>query len=588
MSSTALPRRSLVAFGLFLSFLALFSATYLPVAQVEYGVHDGYMHFVSGALDPPEYAIDRETDRGLTPGQAWRRSASEGRPLNALGQYLFYGMVSELGHHRYVRSIGILGVALLAWSLFRLLAGAGHGRFRAFCAAAVAGSTLPFQVWVHWSTTALFPLGAALAGFAFVVADRAFAAPSPRRKWLSAGGAGVALLAAFAVFQPAAMFYFAFAAAVLPAPGRALGDLFRRLGWHCAIAAAALAASYGLAILGLMLYPMHVDRMALVSLSNVPGQLKWFLLQAFHYASNFALPSPSSLLLPDTTSSVSLEAADRIVGWVFFLVVSWGLVRYLRTAGGNARWKYGVAIFLLAVTFLPVLAPEVHSIRYRTLAAPSAILVLYAFFGVEGFARTLRRSSLPGLVMGVAALAGVLSAAYQVRVSLVEPQVREMEFLRGELARSDLSEVRRLYILQPTPEATFAPLRQLEVGRPSSHVRASLQAMVFLVLRETAPAYAHLPVIPVRPHDPLTPLPDSLVLDLRDLGRDPGGSSSAPDVLRSERAESGGPGGMEPTIREPTIREPTIRVFRRSKTPPVLRGPDDMSGRASAGSAECG
>ena len=328
------------------------------------------------------------------------------------------------------------------------------------------------------------------------------------------------------------MFYFVFAAAVLPAPGRALGDLFRRLGWHCAIAAAALAASYGLAILGLRLYPMHVDRTALVSLSEVPGQLKWFLLQAFHYASNFALPSPSSLLLPDTTSAATLEAADRVVGWVFFLLVSWGLVRYLRTADGNARWKYGVAIFLLAVTFLPVLAPEVHSIRYRTLAAPSAILVLYAFFGVEGFARTLRRSSLPGLVMGVAALAGVLSAAYQVRVFLVEPQVREMEFLRGELARSDLSEVRRLYILQPTPEATFAPLRQLEVGRPSSHVRASLQAMVFLVLRETAPAYAHLPVIPVRPHDPLTPLPDSLVLDLRDLGsdsdRDPGGSGSAP------------------------------------------------------------
>ena len=533
MRLTAPSLRSGAVFGLF---LALFSAIYLPVAQVEYGVHDGYLHFVSGALDPPEYAIDRETDRGLTPGQAWRRSVSEGRPLNALGQYFAYGMVSELGHHRYVRSIGILGVALLAWSLFRLLAGAGHGRFRAFCAAAVAGSTLPFQVWVHWSTTALFPLAAALAGFAFVVADRAFAAPPPRRKWLSAGGAGAALLAAFAVFQPAAMFYFVFAAAVLPAPGRALGDLFRRLGGHCAIAAAALAASYGLAILGLRLYPMHVDRMALVSLSNVPGQLKWFLLQAFHYAPNFALPSPSWWFLPETGSTVSPEAADRIIGWAFFFLVSWGLVRYLRTAGGNARWKYGVAIFLLAVTFLPVLAPEVHSIRYRTLAAPSAILVLYAFFGVEGFARTLRRRSLPGLVMAVAALAGVLSAAYQVRVFLVEPQVREMEFLRGELARSDLSQVRRLYILQPTPEATFAPLRQLEVGRPSSHVHASLQAMVFLVLREQAPEYARLPVIPVRPHDPLTPLPDSLVLDLRDLGRDPdsdpdrdpGGSGSAP------------------------------------------------------------
>ena len=560
MSSTALPRRSLVSFGLFLSFLALFTATYFPVAQVEYGVHDEYQDFVSEALDPPEYAIDRESDRGLTPGQAWRRNVPEGRPLNALAKYLTYRRVSELEHHRYVRFMGILGISLLAWSLFRLLVGAGHGRLRAFCVAAAACSTLPFQVWAHWTSTATYPLAAALAGFAFLLADRALSTPPPLQKWLSAGGAGVVLLAALAVFQPAAMFYFVFAAAVLPAPGRSLGDLFRKLGGHCAIAAAALAASYGLAVVGLRLYPMHVDRTALVSLSEVPGQLKWFLLQAFHYAANFALPSPSSLFLPDTGSTVSPETADRIVGWVFFLLVSWGLVLYLRTAGGNGRWKYGAALFLLAVTFLPVLAPEVHSIRYRTLAAPSAILVLYAFFGVEGFARTLRRRSLPGLVMGAAALAGVLSAAYQVRVFLVEPQVREMEFLRGELARSDLSQVRRLYILQPTPEATFAPLRQLEVGRPSSHVRASLQAMVFLVLRETAPAYAHLPVIPVRPHDPLTPLPDSLVLDLRDLGsdsdRDPGGSGSAPasgvprpesrfgegaapDGFRSERTEAG-------------------------------------------------
>ena len=57
---------------------------------------------------------------------------------------------------------------------------------------------------------------------------------------------------------------------------------------------------------------------------------------------------------------------------------------------------YGAAIFLLAAAFLPLPVMEQGLLKYRTRAAPSAVIVLYAYFGARGFARAFRRRSLPG------------------------------------------------------------------------------------------------------------------------------------------------------------------------------------------------
>ena len=174
MRLTAPSRREWAVFALF---LAIFSAVYLPALRAEYGVEDDYVDFAAEVPNLPESLTD-EFDREISPGRAWRRSVAEGRPLNALAQYLTHLMVSELEHLRYVRFVGILGIALLAWSLYRALAGAGHHRLGAFCVAAVACSALPFQVWVYWASTATLPLAAALSGFAFLLAERA-SPPTP-------------------------------------------------------------------------------------------------------------------------------------------------------------------------------------------------------------------------------------------------------------------------------------------------------------------------------------------------------------------------------------------------------------------------
>ena len=499
------PLRNGAIFGLF---LALFAATFFPVWVFDYGVLDDYPNLLTEGRPPRlEYAAGDPFSHLLTPGISIRRSISEGRPLFALKQYLVHGFVSEIEHLRYVRFLGIVGISLLAWSLYRLLARSGHDRFRSFCVAAITCSTLPFQVWVHWADPATHPFAAALAGFASVLADRA-ASSSRARKWLLAGGAGVALSAALALYQPAAMFYWVFAAVLLPAPDRVPREVFRRLGWQSAIGAAGLAAAYGLATLGSTLYPAHPVRFGIAE--DLPARFVW-LLHPFQHALGFAVPSPHEWFPPDGGSLLPVT---------LLVVIAAGLPAFFRSAGGGAPSKCAVAAFLLFLTFLPFLMQETRSM-YRMLAAPSALVVLYAYFGVKGLARALRLRFLPGFVAGAAAIAGVLAAAHQVRVLLVEPQVEEFEFLRGELTKGDLSEVRHLYILQPTPETTLAPLRNHYLGRPSSQNRWISRAMVLAVLSETAPAHTRIPVTTVRYDEPLTPLPGSLVVDLRNLGVPP-------------------------------------------------------------------
>ena len=511
--------RSWSVFGLF---LALFSASCFSVLSADYGVSDDYPDLVTESLDPPEYAIAEQV---MVPGSATTKKIQEGRPLYALVAHLLFQTTADIGDLRRVRFAGILGISLLAWIMYRILVRTGHDRFQSFCAGAIACSTLPFQLYASSVTLAPFPFAAVLSGFALILGDRAFTTPGRLSKWLQAGGAGVVLLAALAIYQPAAMFFWVFAAVILLEPNRTRRDVFRRLGWYCLIASFGLVPGYGLAELGPTLYP---DRTGLVQ--DVPGKLAWFLFTVFPQAVNFALLSPSHWLLSDGGATVSSASrtADVLAGWMFFIVISAGLVLYLRGRRNGAPWKYGVAVSLLFASHMPNLAVESVEAGYRTMAALSSLVVLYAYLAVKGFARPYRhRSSFPlaNVIMGAAAIACVLSAAHHVRTWIVEPQVRELEFMRDELTRHDLSGVGRIYVIRPAWWSTLAPLVHREFGYPSSAPWWNPYSMVFLILRETAPEHARLPVTSVGFDQPMVPLPGSLVVDMSHLGKAPGSSS---------------------------------------------------------------
>ena len=529
------PVSNLLAAGFF---LAVFLASFAPVLVAGYGLGDDYI-----LINDPHRS-----------GVIFR----EGRPLNALFWKISLQAVTDVEHLRYLRLAAVLGIALVAWSLFRTLAYAGWSRFPAVCVAVIACASLPFQVYAAWATCAAFPLAALAAGVAFALGERGFEAPCRRSRLLSAAGAVLALVAAFAIYQPAAMFFWVFAAATLLKPDTASRDVLRRLGRHCAIVFAGMLAGFATYRLSLFLVPGdgHV-RFGLVE--DLPANAVWFLSVYLPNAVNFFAPSPSWLLAPEAGGELSIDLyrwisdalhrlnvpllppleqagadyshalagagglsflhklLDALIAWGVLACIGGGLWRYFRGDRGERLRKCAIAGSFLVLASLPSLVVAEQNSSYRTMPAPASLVVVFAYLALRGYAGRAAASVRAHAVLGVAAAACAVSAAWHVQTYLVAPQVRELALMRSALEREDLSRIKGIHIIRPPlgrgRRDTFAPLLWREFGRPS--MRFS-RHMAILLLRELAPEHADLPIEGVRRNDPnrRPPPPDILVVDV--------------------------------------------------------------------------
>ena len=521
------PESSLLAAGLF---LAVFLACFAAVIATDFGYRDDYM---------------RLTDEPLA------RMVREGRPLNALLWRLALQAVTEIEHLRYVRLAGVLGIAALAWCVFRALAYAGWSRFQSACVAVIVCTTLPFQVYAAWAACAFYPLAALAAGLAFALSERAFEAPCRRSRWLAAAGAGLALLAAIAVYQPAAMFFWVFAAAVLLKPDTASRDATRRFGGYCAIGLAAMLAGPVMWRLGLILAPDDHVRTGLVQ--DLPTKAVWFLSIYLPNAVNFFLPSPSFLLAPEAGGDLSIDlyrrvsdalhrlgvsllpsldeagptysralsgagglsfahkAFDALIAWGALAVIGGGLWRYFRGERGDRLRRIAIAAALLLLSAVPNLVVEDRTSGYRTMPALAALVVLFAYLAFRGYGGRAAATGRAHAALGAAAVACALSAAWHVHACFVAPQVRELALMRSALESGDLSRVRGIHVIRPPKwrRNTLAPLLWREFGRPSWPYSRS---MALLLLRERTPEHAGLPIELVDSDDPTAPLPPHVLL----------------------------------------------------------------------------
>ena len=540
------PASSLLMGGFF---LAVFLVCFASVLASDYGYREDYTQLA----DEPQAHVER--------------MASFGRPINAVLWRLSLQAVRDVERLRYLRLASVLGIALLAWCVFQALAYAGWSRFPSACVAVIACTALPFQVYAAWATCAAFPLAGLAAGLAFVLCERGFEAPRDRRsRALAAAGAVLALLAALAVYQPAAMFFWVFAAAVLLKPDTAPRDMLRRLGWYCAIALAAMLAGFAMYRLGLFLFLVPGDQVRTGLVQDLPAKAAWFLSIYLPNAVNFVLPSPSHLLAPEAGGELSvdlyrglsdalhrlnpsllppleqagdnfsvstlLSAAgslsfihkllDAIIAWGVLAIIGGGLWRYFRGARGERLRKCAIAGSLLLLSSLPSLAVEENSSGYRAMPALASLVVLFAYLAFRGYAGRAAASVRAHAVLGVAAAACAVSAAWHVQTCLVAPHVRELALMRSALEGEDLSRTRGIRVIRPPPWQWNppAPLLWREFGATSSASGPAPRNMAVLLLRERAPEHAGLPIEVVDFDDPtaLPPPPDVLVVDMRRIG----------------------------------------------------------------------
>ena len=224
-----------------------------------------------------------------------REKVREGRVFYALITKILLRFTIDIGDLAHVRFLGIIGIALVAWSVFVVLVRAGQDRFQSTCAGLVIGTTLPFQLYAAWATAAPFPFAALVSGLAFFVGERAFDSPDPRIGYLLVPASILTLAAAMTIYQPAAMFFWVLVAIAVLSRNTRPCDAMRRFGWHCMIGSAGILSAFIIYKSGISahLSPFAetavIDaRAAVIDLQHIPSKVVWFLTDVLPASLRFA------------------------------------------------------------------------------------------------------------------------------------------------------------------------------------------------------------------------------------------------------------------------------------------------------------
>ncbi len=476
-----------------LCFLAILGLCYTSVLLTPYGFTD-------------DYAILSERLQG----QTWvmKQTMAAGRPMYAVLLSATFSSIHAIGDLRYIRCAGVVGIAVLAWRIYRTLKLAGWRQEQAFLLSLIIVMMPAFQVYAAWATTAFY-LGAALvASVAFTLAERACTASRAPEQWRLAAGASFLILVALTIHQSAAMFFWVFAAIVMFKPHTTPSDVVRRLVGYCCIVGVGLILGFGVYKLGMAFYGAPVPDIRAHLTLHVGEKALWFVQSPLMDALNFTKLSPTPWL--------ALPAA---------IVIGAGFVHYLRGTAKERLAQVLMAGVLLPLAYLPNLVIAENWSSYRTQAALTSVVVVYASYALWGYIQRFPRWATTAVltaVLSLAALATSLCASYNARVYFAEPQLQELQVIRRQLAQQPLSDISNVYLIGSTGQDTLAPLvRYDEFGLPSSVALWSLKSSVYCVLAEMhLEAFYSFPTQVVPPHSLIQPPPGALVVDMRRMASD--------------------------------------------------------------------
>jgi hypothetical protein len=480
-----------VRWQVFVFLLAVLLSCYSPVLVTSYAVSDDYS-FLATSL------------QGRIAEEKALRIAG-GRPTDALLTNFFFSYVSDIGDLRYLRLLSIIGITLLAWSVYRTLTRVGWRSYSPVFLSVIVCAMPPFQQHVSWAVSAFYPFAAVASGWAFSIAEQGFEEGRPLYKWSLAAGAILLELLALTIYQPAAMFFWVFAAIVLFKPRVSLPCILRRFVWYSAIVFAGLILGFGVYQLGLAVYGDKLSPVRSQLVQDVGEKVFWFFRQPLTNALNLARLSAKSWL--------ALSIAIFLFG---------GLMMYFQGRTKERLYKFLVACSIIPLSYLPNLVIAESWSAYRTLSALTSVVVVYTFFALWGYGQTLRRpviaSVLITIVLGFFALSSSLLAAYNVSVYFASPLSLELTVLRGQLAQQDLTRARSIYVIGSRIQDSVAPkVRYDEFGRPFSSSTWGSWSAVYILLREMSPQHANILIEPVSAEGPIEPPLDALVIDMRKL-----------------------------------------------------------------------
>ena len=432
-----------------------------------YGFSDDYYDIVPG-----------------TQGWVFEKRVMEGRPIYAAVMALLTSGGMSIEELVWIRWIGVVGIGLLGFCIFRALALTGCDRFLSFCMAITICVCIPIQITAVWATASLYGFGASLSGMAFALAQQARFGRSFGEKTLLSAAAIFSLFAALAVFQPAAMFFWVFAATEAFKPEASWRKMYRHSAWYGFIFMSGLALGFATYKIGGQLHPDYVglERGTIGLNLEAKTSYLWDMLPA---ASCFSFVSPF-LFFAGATDSGNYDwlRYDRYIGGTLFLVYCCGLMAWFRGRASERVIKCGLVLLYFLLCFTPNLVLRDGPYAFRVLMAPAAFCVLMAYFSLAGCLRHIPcgRRCMTGALFG-AAIATVFVAEYHVRAVFVAPQLKELSVMRFPFEQADLSDIDVVSVIAEQQKNPFTPFPKWEFGTLSSSPDWNRSAMAALVLQ---------------------------------------------------------------------------------------------------------
>jgi hypothetical protein len=482
------PKPSLSGWQVFALLLALLSLCYISVIVTSYAMADEYtlLWAIFTRANWPQHM-----------------DIAYGRPMRGILNSILLSRMHGIGDLRYIRFSNVIIIAILALAIYRALLQTGWNWRHAFFLSLITATLPPFQVAL-WAPTGHFPLAALSAAGAFYMAEWGLRERRPWHKWSSAAGSVLLVLLAFTIFQPAAMFFWVFAAIVMFSPEPTTPYLLRHLLWYGAIVATAMILAFGVYKLGLAKYGFMIPAERTHLTTHVLAKALWFVQS----------PMVDALNLVNLHSNTLFACGAAIIG-------SCGMVLYFRGSIEERLLKFAIALSLIPMSYLPNLLTAEDWASYRTQLALTSLVFVYTCFALCGYVRLLHRpiaDKALTVVLGLTALAAMLLAAYNVQTYFAFPLSLELRLMRSQLTSENLKQARSIYVIGSTWQDSVAPMvRYDEFGLPFSAQPWALAPAVHLLLRELGYPPGGMPVEVAPVGGRIKPPDGALVVDMRKL-----------------------------------------------------------------------
>jgi hypothetical protein len=250
-----------------------------------------------------------------------------------------------------------------------------------------------FQVYISWAAIGEAPYVAMLGGLAFLRLRSGFDLRG-RAAVVRGAQAAALLLCALLIYQPAAMFFWVFAAIDLLRPAQRLRLAWLKFGQSLVVAAVASFFAYAAVRIGVHFYGGAFSGRTNL-MHDLVGKARWFWNE----------PIVNSLgmfgLLPTETVAIAVV-----------ILIAAGILLLHSDAGRHAFGFLGLAAALVPLSYLPNLAVAEEFASYRSIGALASLLTLYVWLALSGIWQSLRRASTIVARIAAVALAALLSFVF--------------------------------------------------------------------------------------------------------------------------------------------------------------------------------